>query len=721
WELYHRLCFCLSQSHSLDLLQVENQSKAEARAGADAAGDGMGGAGGVGAVRAGDEGASGGREGDEDGWECPGTDGQGSGDRDREGHGEADGEGDDGGDGEEDRDGDDCSDAGADTDAGGADADADADAGAGAGAGAGGAGLPGTATAMGMDEGADELDSDSDADDDDDAIHHAFPLAGSSRHTHAVSAHAWKHPSHPHGLAHGIAHGTLHTRGSGRPTSVAVGHGSSHSRGTPSHLPRTTSPHRSAPLSAVYATSEGAAAAAAASGVAALVEAARAMVKQEALEAAAQETHAMAPLPSTSQALPDTAARVHMGPDEPEGVLRGDVAAGAAAAGGGADMAARAAAVDRAAREGAVGALPMSVSRGAGRTDGVPGNGLSMVGALLRGKRGADDQLVQEKTKLLRRFWIDLEAGRQGGENGQLQPPPQHPQQHAQEQREESVPSRAHGGGSGERDDVDVGCTGSAPAHPRRGPGGRDGAAEDAVHARCSSGAPAPAAARMPHATPPDPVPAGETAERMEDCGPWQLQQRLLVLHHMQQQLQHGQQQMQQQTQQQQLQHGQQQMQQQTQQQQLHQEERQQQNQQQQNNVLKPGKQRHWLARLQEKQQEVELQVGEGREQRACGRPAAEEGKAGRGRASDLFGEVHGHVQAQQPLWQQEKDMRYGAAPDSRVRHGGAMPLGSFSLPPAPTARALAAESPAANNAFPASASGPHQHRGLPQTDLNIG
>ncbi|CAI5529555.1 unnamed protein product, partial [Closterium sp. Naga37s-1] len=616
---------------ALNLSQLEDQSKAEARAGADAGGEGTGGEGGVGAVRAGDEGESGGRERDEDGWECPGVDkegrhggpdGQGSGDGDRGGHGEVDGEGDEGRDGEEDRDGDDFSDAAA------AAADADAR------AGAGGPALP--CTTMGVDEGVEELqDSDSDADDDDDAIQHAFPLVGSSRYAHAVSAHPWRHSSHPHSLVHG----TSPARGSGHAACVAVGRGSVYSRGTPSHLPRATSPHCSAPLSAVAlagsavdAASENAAdavaAAAAASGVAALAEAARAMVKQEALEAVeAQGTHAVTPLPSPAQPLPDTAARVRMGRDEPEGALRGGATAGAAAAGGGADIAARAAAGERVGREGALDVSSGEAWRGRAPLDGAAANGVSIVDALLRGKRGADEQLLQEKTKLLRRFWMDLQGGQQEGENSHHQ----HPPQHAQGQREESVPSRAHGGGSGKRVDVDVGvgvgCTGSAPAHPRMGSHGvgRDAAAHDAVHAHSISGAPGSGAVAMPHATPPDP-------------------------------------------------------------------------------------------------QEVVVQAGEVREERACGPLAAEQGKGARGRASELFGDIQGpRMQPQQASWQQEKDTRYGAAPDGRTRQGGAMQLGSFSLPPASSARALATECPTANNAFFASGSGPQQHRGLPQTDLNIG
>ncbi|CAI5503872.1 unnamed protein product [Closterium sp. Naga37s-1] len=597
--------------------RLEDKSNAEARAGADAGGEGMVGAGGGEAVRAGDEGESGGRERVEDGRECPGADMeghreeadvQGNGDGDAEGYGEDGGEGGIGG-GEEDRDDDDCSDAGA-----GFGADADAAAAGDDDAGAGGAAVP--STAMGMEGGVDGLqESDSDDDDDDnDAIHHAFPLPASSSHSHAVSARPWSHPSHPHSRVHGTSRGILHAHAGGRPAGVPVGRGTAHSREA-----HPASPHRSAPLSAVYATSEGAAAAAAAaSGVAALAEAARAMVKQEAMEAAeAHGTEAAAlPLPPPAHALPNTAAQVWMGRGEPEGALRGDAAGGAAAAGGGADIATPAAEGDRAAMEGAFEVLPVEAWRGRGPSDGVPGNGLSIVAALLRGKRGPDEPLVQEKTKLLRRFWMDAEGGQQGDGNGQHQPPPkQQAEQQAEQQRDESG---AHGAGSGER--VQLGLTGSAPTQLRTGSHGpgRDAAAQQAVQARSTSGAPGPGAAGMPHATPPEPVPAG-----------------------------------------------------------------------------------------------------------------AEQGKGAKGRGSETFGGIQGpRVQPQQPLWQQEKDTRYGATHDGGVKQGGAMQLGSFSLPSASTTGAahaahaghtVAAEPLAVNSAFPATGSAPQQHRGLPQTDLNIG
>ncbi|CAI5483273.1 unnamed protein product [Closterium sp. Yama58-4] len=598
-ELFHRTISHLKS-------RLENQSKAEARAGADAGGEGMGGTAGVGAASAGDDAERGGRSRAGEGGECPGVDkeghrgeadGQGSGDGDRVGCEEDDDGGDERGDGLEDRDGDDCTypDAAAPQ----------------------AAALPCTAMGVdegmegGVDEGVDELqDSDSDADDDDDAIHHGLPLLGSTRHTHAVSAHPWRQPSHPHSHVHG----TSHARGSGRSACV------------PFMLP-------------VKATA--AAAAAAASGVSALAEAAGAMVKQEALDAAeAHGTLHAAPLPPpAAQPLHATAARVGMGADEPEGALRGDAAAGAAAAAGGGadtDVAACAAAGERAAREGACEVLPAGLLRGREPTHGVGGNGVSIVEALLRGKRGADDQLVQEKTKLLRRFWIDLEGGEQGQENGE---------------REEGVQSRAHGGDSGER--VEMGWTSSAPAHARVGSQGAacDAAAADAPmhalqHARSSTGAPRPAGSAMPHATPPEPVPACAGLEQ---------------------------------------------------------------------------------------EQEAVMQAGEGREERACGGPSAQQlgSKGGNGRGGEVLGGIGGsREQCQQAVWQQEES-RYGAAVESRVQQGGPMQLGSFSLPPAasaPAAHTAAAGPPAVNNVFPAVpsafpviGSGPQQHRGLPQTDLNIG
>ncbi|CAI5459330.1 unnamed protein product [Closterium sp. Yama58-4] len=596
-ELFHRTISDLKS-------RLDDQSKAQARPGADAGGERMGGTG-VGPASAGDEGERGGRAGEEDGGECLGAD--------KEGHrGEADGQG--SGDGDW---------------AGYPDAAAP-----------GAAALPCTAMGVdegmegGVDEGADELqDSDSDADDDDDAIHHGLPLVASSRHTHAVSAHAhsWRHPSHPHPHVHG----TSHARGSAREGAAAT-------------------------------AAAAAAAAAAASGVAALAEAARAMVKQEALEEAAEAhdtLHAAPLLPPAAHALPATAAHVRMGgDDEAEGALRGAAAARAAAAAGAAhtDVAACAAAGERAAREGACEVLPAGLLRGRAPTVGVPPNGVSIVGALLRGKRGAHEQLGQEKTKLLRRFWIDVEGGRQGQENGQHEA--------AEQQREEGVQDRAHARDRGQP--VDMGWTTSAPAHSRVGSQGaaRDAAAADAPmhalqHARSTTGASKPAGAGILQATPPEPVPAcagperevrGEQAERAEGC-------------------------------------------------------------------------------LQEKQQEVVMQAGEGREERACGRPSAQQlgGKGGSGRGGEVVGGIGGpREQSLQAPWQHEES-RYGAAADGRVQQGGALQLGSFSLPPAASAPAVhtaGAGPPAVNNVFPAvpsafpvTASGPQQHRGLPQTDLNIG